>query len=259
MSVSMTAQVRELAHRSILQTLRQPAMIGPPIIFPLIFVAINTSGLDAATNLPGFPADSYLDFAIVVPFIQGAMFALVNAGTAIARDIETGFFSRLGLTPMRRSALLMGHLAGVLTVSLISAAIYFVVGLAAGMDFKAGVGGVPVLLALALLIALAFSALGAVVGVRTGSGQAVQGFFPLFFVLLFLSSSNLPRDLIEQDWFRTIATYNPVSYLVEGVRSLIIYGWDGEALALGFGFAILISAGAVVLAAVGMRERMMRT
>ena len=65
----------------------------------------------------------------------------------------------------------------------------------------------------------------------------MQGFFPLFFVLLFLSSINLPRTLIEQDWFRTIATYNPVSYLVEGVRSLVITGWDGEALALGFGFA----------------------
>ena len=56
----------------------------------------------------------------------------------------------------------------------------------------------------------------------------MQGFFPLFFVLLFLSSMSLPRPLIEQDWFRTIATYNPVSYLIEGVRSLIITGWDGR-------------------------------
>jgi ABC-2 type transport system permease protein len=255
----MTEQVWELARRSILQTLRQPAMIAPPILFPLVFVAINASGLDAATDLPGFPSDSYIDFAIVVPFVQGGMFALVNAGTALARDIETGFFSRLGLTPMRRAALLMGHLAGVLTVALISAAIYFVVGLAGGMDFKAGAGGVPVLLALALLIALAFSSLGALLGVRTGSGQAVQGFFPLFFVLLFLSSANLPRDLIEQEWFRTIATYNPVSYLIEGVRSLVVYGWDGEALALGFGFAIVISAAAIVASAVAMRTRMMRT
>ena len=63
----------------------------------------------------------------------------------------------------------------------------------------------------------------------------MQGVFPLFFVFLFLSSSALPRNLIEQDWFRTIATYNPVSYLFEGLRSLIIFGWDGEALALGFG------------------------
>ena len=63
----------------------------------------------------------------------------------------------------------------------------------------------------------------------------MQGVFPLFFVFLFLSSSSLPRNLIEQDWFRTIATYNPVSYLFEGLRSLIMFGWDGQALALGFG------------------------
>ncbi len=85
-----------------------------------------------------------------------------------------------------------------------------------------------VLLALALLIALAFASLGAFIGLRTGSGEAVQGVFPLFFVFLFLSSSSLPRNLIEQDWFRTIATYNPVSYLFEGLRSLIIFGWDGQ-------------------------------
>ena len=93
-------------------------------------------------------------------------------------------------------------------------------------------------------IALGFGALGALIGLRTGSAEAVQGMFPLFFVLLFLSSMNLPRDLIATDWFRTIATYNPVSYLIEGMRCLIISGWDGERW-LGLGFAILIAAVAV--------------
>ena len=53
------------------------------------------------------------------------------------------------------------------------------------------------------------------------------------FAALFLSSMSLPRNLIETDWFRTVATYNPVSYMLEGIRSLVIEGWDGEALALG--------------------------
>jgi ABC-2 type transport system permease protein len=110
-----------------------------------------------------------------------------------------------------------------------------------------------------MLIALAFAALGALVGLRTGSGEAVQGFFPLFFVLMFLSSQSLPRDLIEQDWFRTIATYNPVSYLIEGVRSLVITGWDGQALALGFGFALVILLAGVTGAASALRTRLVRT
>ncbi len=102
--------------------------------------------------------------------------------------------------------------------------------MATGVEIHSGFGGAVVLVVLAAGMGLAFASFGAFVGIRTGSAQAVQGAFPLFFVLLFLSSANLPRELIEQDWFRTIATYNPVSYLVEGVRSLIITGWDGSAL-----------------------------
>src|SRR5205085_11169436 len=100
-----------------------------------------------------------------------------------------------------------------------------------------GVGGALVLILLALSISTAFACFGTFVALRAGTGEAVQGFFPLFFVLLFLSSAFFPRNLIEQDWFRTIATYNPVSYMVEGLRSLVITGWDAGALAASFGVA----------------------
>jgi ABC-2 type transport system permease protein len=255
----MTNQVLEMARRSILQTLRQPALVIPPIVFPLVMMAINTGGLHAATNLPGFPADTYLDFAIAVPFMQCSLFACINAGAALARDVETGFLKRLAMTPMQRAALLIGHLGGVMVVSLVSALIYVVVGFAAGMDFEAGALGVPALLVLAMLVALAFAAIGAFVGLRSGSGETVQGFFPLFFVLLFLSSMSLPRPLIEQDWFRFIATYNPVSYLIEGIRSFIITGWDAEALALGFGIAVVVAVAAVAAASSALRTRLVRT
>ncbi len=256
---ALLPQVAQVARRSILQTLRQPAMVIPPVIFPLVLMSINVGGLDAATNLPGFPADTYLDFAIAVPFIQGSLFAALNAGTAMARDVETGFIKRLAMTPMQRAALLMGQLGGVLVVALISAIIYLAVGFASGMDFAAGPGGIPVLLVFAMLVALGFAATGAFIGLRTGTGEAVQGFFPLLFVALFLSSMALPRPLIEQDWFRTIATYNPVSYLLEGVRSFVITGWDGEALALGFGIAAAIAAIAITASSFALRNRLVRT
>jgi len=252
-------QIREMARRSILQTLRQPAMVIPPVVFPLLLVSINAAGLSAATRIPGFPADSYWDFAIAVPFIQGSLFAAINAGTAMARDVETGFIKRLAMTPMHRMALLIGQLIGVMTVAFVSAFIYIAAGFVAGMDFKAGALGIPAIILLGTLVALAFAGIGAYIGLRSGSGEAVQGIFPLLFVFLFLSSVNLPRNLIEQDWFRTIATYNPVSYLVEGVRSLIITGWDTRALALGFGFATLIAVISVSLAAGALRTRLIRT
>ena len=257
--MNMLEQVVQMARRSILQTLRQPAMVIPPVVFPLLLVAINAAGLDAATKIPGFPADSYWDFAIAVPFIQGSLFAAINAGTAMARDVETGFIKRLAMTPMQRMALLVGQLIGVMTVAFFSAIVYLIAGFAAGMDFKSGVLGVPAIILLGVLVALGFAAIGAYIGLRSGSGEAVQGIFPLLFVFLFLSSVNLPRNLIEQDWFRTIATYNPVSYLVEGVRSLIITGWDIQALALGFGLAILIAVISVSLAAGALRTRLIRT
>jgi ABC-2 type transport system permease protein len=116
-----------------------------------------------------------------------------------------------------------------------------------------------VLVLLSLTISLAFGGIGAFVALRAGTGEAVQSVFPLFFALLFLSSMSLPRDLIAIDWYRTVATWNPVSYMLEGIRSLVIAGWDGEALALGFACAGGIAAIALAAAAVSLRTRMART
>ena len=256
---SVTTQVVTLARRSIKRTLRQPALMVPSFVFPLVLLAVNTGGLDAATRIPGFPTDSYLDFALSIAFIQGALFAVSNAGTDLARDVETGFMSRLSLTPVRGAALLAGQLAGPAVLGLLQALVFLTVGLVAGAELQSGVGGVLVLLGLATLIALGFAALGAFLALRTGSGEAVQGFFPLMFVLLFLSSMSLPRNLIEIDWFRAIATYNPVSYPIEAMRSLFIVGWDGEALALGFGLGAALFAGGLALAAGALRTRLVRT
>jgi ABC-2 type transport system permease protein len=116
-----------------------------------------------------------------------------------------------------------------------------------------------VLLLLAALIALGFGALGAMLALRTGTGEAVQGAFPVMFVFLFISSMNMPRDLIEIDWFRTVATANPVSYLIEAVRSLIIERWDVETLLLGFAVAGALVVVALALAAGALVHRMERT
>ena len=70
---------------------------------------------------------------------------------------------------------------------------------------------------------------------------------------------NTPRNLIGVDWFRTAATLNPVSYMIECVRSLIITGWDMQALALGFGFVIALGLICLTLASRALRTRMTRT
>jgi ABC-2 type transport system permease protein len=256
---SVLGQVGLLAGRSVLHSLRAPAQFVFPIAFPLILLAVNTSGLDAATKIPGFPSASYLDFALAVPFMQGALFAALNGGQDLARDIENGFLDRLALTPMSGSALLAGQLGGALCTGALSAVLYLLTGLLFGAGIAAGVGGALVLLVLAVAICMSFACFGTFIALRAGSGEAVQGFFPLFFVLLFLSSASLPRNLIEQDWFRIVATYNPVSYLVEGVRSLVITGWDGEALAMAFGISAATIVLFLALSSRALRTRLART
>jgi ABC-2 type transport system permease protein len=255
----LLTQVGHLARRSVTRTFRQPAQLVPTLVFPLFLLAVNSSGLRRATHLPGFPTHSYLTFALAVPFMQGALFSVMNAGTDLARDIETGFLNRLALTPLRGSALLAGLLAGTVAVAILQSAVYLLVGLAAGANFAAGVGGALTIVALSLLITVGFGAIGLFAALRTGSGEAVQGLFPLFFVTLFLSSGSLPRNLIHHDWFREIATYNPVSYLIEGIRSLLIDGWNAQALELGFGIAAGIAAIAMLAANAALKTRLVRT
>jgi ABC-2 type transport system permease protein len=257
--MSLTAQVLHLARRSVIRTLRQPANWITPLVFPLALMAVNTGGLDAATNIPGFPSDSFLAFFLAFPFIQGALFATVNAGVDLARDIQTGFLNRLSLTPMRSGALLVGHLGGVIAMGFLQAVWYLAVGLAIGVRLESGVLGALVIFVLAVLIVLAFGAFGAFAALRTGSTEAVHSLFPVFFVFLFISSMNLPRNLIETEWFRIAASANPVSYLIEAIRSLVIFGWDGQALALGFGLTIALAILGLTLSSLALRGVMERT
>ena len=257
--VPLLIQIRELARRSILRTIRQPAQIVPATIFPLILLAINSAGLDSATELPGFPTDDYVTFALAFAFLQAGVFAVIGTGQNLAEDHVNGFFARMQLTPIRPVALVAGQLSGTLALGLFQAGLYIAVGLTAGGSIEAGIPGALVLIALATLITLAFGSIGLIAGMRASTPENVQGLFPIIFVFLFMSSMALPRDLIETDWFRTVATYNPVSYLIEGLRSILISGWDAEALALGFGFAIAILAIALTIATVSIKGRMVRT
>jgi ABC-2 type transport system permease protein len=252
-------QVGVLARRSMLKTLRQPFQLFPIVFFPVLLLAVNASGLKAATRLPGFPTHSYISFAIALAFIQGGMFSMINTGTNLAQDIESGFFDRLALTPLNRVALIGGLLVGVGALGALQSAVYIVIGLAFGAHLDAGIGGAAVILGLGAFAALGFGALGCFAALRTGSGEAVQGLFPLFFVFLFLSSSNLPRNLLRHGWFHSVATWNPISYLIEAFRSLFIFGWDGTALWRGVavcGGLLLIS---LLLVENGLQRRLQRT
>ena len=255
----LATQIGSLARRAMRKTLRQPFQLFPIIFFPLVLLAVNASGLKAATRLPGFPTHSYISFAIAVAFIQGGMFSLINTGTNLAEDIESGFFNRLALTPLRRVSLIGGLLVGVAALGVLQSAVYMLMGVVAGAHLDAGFGGALVVLVLGSLTAVAFGAFGCAAALRTGSGEAVQSLFPLFFVFIFLSSSSLPRNLLRTGWFHAVANVNPISYLIEAFRSLYIYGWDATALWRGFAVVIGLTILALLAIAGALRTRLQRT
>ncbi|HET7509363.1 MAG TPA: ABC transporter permease, partial [Solirubrobacterales bacterium] len=132
-------------------------------------------------------------------------------------------------------------------------------GLVAGAELAAGAGGALMIIALAVTVTVAFGTIGLFAALRTGSGEAIQGLFPVFFVFLFLSSMALPLGLIQTDWYRAIATANPVSYLLDAFRSLLIEGWELDKLALGFGIALAIFAIGMYAASAALKTRLVRT
>lgn len=224
-------QYRTMSKRSILAIARQPALVLPSLIFPLFFAALGTSSFNRATGLPGFPqVDSYLDFALAGTIVQGILFGSTTGAAALATDIETGFFDRLLASPASRLSVLVGRLAGASAFGAFQTAVFTLLLLPFGVSIKSGIAGFTVMLIGGALTGLAFGALLAAMALRTGSSEAVQGTFPLLFILLFFSSAFFPRETMS-GIYATIADVNPVSYLVEGLRSLVIEGWSATAVA----------------------------
>lgn len=231
-----------LAKRSLVRTWRQKPLLMQGIIFPLFIFAFNASGLDLAKKIGGFPTDSYTTFALALTFVFCGIQAVTIAGVQLGEDIGTGFIRRPSLTQTPSIALLLGQLVGVVLFALCQATIFVAVGLAAGADIEAGAGGAVAIVVLAGIYALALGTVGVLLALTTRSAESVQSISPLLMAALFLSSLSLPRELIQTDWFQQVATYNPMSYLVEAPRSLLIEGWDAQTLVLA-----LLVAGAIFL------------
>ncbi|HAZ32353.1 MAG TPA: hypothetical protein DCY63_00785 [Acidimicrobiaceae bacterium] len=215
-------QIGALSSRSVLSLVRQPSLVVPSLVFPLFFVALGAASFARAINIPGFPkVDSFLDFALAGSVVQGVLFGSVTSATALATDIETGFFDRLLVAPSSRTAILVGRLAGAMVYGLAQTLFFTIVLFPFGLSIRSGFLGLTAMMIGGLFTALAVGALMSAMAIKTGSSEAVQGSFPLIFILLFFSSAFFPRQTMD-GVYRRIADLNPLSYLVEGFRSLTI-------------------------------------
>jgi ABC-2 type transport system permease protein len=232
-----------LSRRSTLAIFRQPALVGPSLIFPLFFAALGSSSFSRAISLPGFPkVDSYLQFTLAGTVTQGVLFGSVTGAAALATDIQDGFFDRLLAAPTSRTSILFGRLAGSSLFGALQALIFLLALLPFGVTVQAGLLGYVSIVVAGFITAFAVGALMSVVALKTGSAEAVQGTFPVLFILLFLSSAFFPRETMSGA-YRRIADFNPISYMVEGQRSLSI---DGVSL-VAMTQTLVIPAGIAVL------------
>ena len=248
--------VRALGGRSIRQTFRRPQLLAPIVVFPTLLLAVQTGGAGASVELPGFPpVQSFLQFMLAGAMMQSMMLAGNSGGIAFAVDIEMGFTDRLFAAPIPRFAIVLGRLAGTAALGLFASVWFLAIGLIFGAEIEGGVPGALLAMALVTASALAVGGIGAAIALRTGSASVVQGLFPLVLVVLFLSSAFFPQELMIEP-AKTIAEYNPLSFIVEGVREPIISGIDAtvtmEAVAAIAGIVVL----GLVLSARALQHRL---
>lgn len=254
-SLNPGRQAGWLALRAIRNIGRQPPVFVPAMVFPLIFTAMNAAAFERAASLPTFPeVESFLAFLLPAAVLQGVLFGSTSAGTEIATDVANGFFDRLVSTPVSRLSILAGRMAGGAVLGGIQALWFVAVLLPFGATMRGGPLALAVFVVAGMLTAIAIGGFAVAVGLRTGSAEAVQGTFPLVFILLFTSSAFFPRELMT-GWYRDVAGYNPVSWLVEALRDLAVRGFSLEDALVAVAVPVAIGAVSMTTAAAALRRR----
>ena len=235
------ATVSFLIARSLREAVRNPAQEVGNIFVPLFFFAV-TVGSIGSIAADAFGIDNFTGFQVPVAILSAASSISASAGLGTITDIQRGYFDKLLLTPAPRSAIVLGRVAADGVRAAIMTGVIVAVGLIFGTGFDTGVAGAIVLLAGSFVFGTAYSGINAAIALRTGSPQAVAAGGLLFFPLIFLSTAFAPKDVFA-GWLQFLATINPITYILEAQRSLIIEGWNGLDLLWGalatLGFGLL--------------------
>ena len=237
----LTATVWYLVVRSLREAIRQPAQEAGNVFIPLFFFAVVVGSMGSIAA-DAFGIENFTAFQVPVTILTAASSISASAGLGTISDIQSGYFDKLMLTPAPRSAVIFGRIAADGVRTAIVTAFVVGVGLIFGAGFETGVGGFLVLLAGSFAFGMAYSGFNAAIALRTGSAQAAAAGGLLLFPLVFLSTAFAPKDVFA-GWLQVLATINPITYVLEAQRALLIDGWDGLDLlwgavaTMGFGLA----------------------
>ena len=245
--------IAAVAGRALRQLPRDPVPVVLAVFVPAFFYATNLgmfAGLvRQATSV------SYKGF--LVPMAIAFAVTGVSRAPTLVTDIAGGYFDRLCMTPIRRSALLLGMMAADVVLIVLLCLPVLGIAFGVGVRFATGAAGVVLFLAFAALWGWAFTGIPYAIALKTGSPAAISASYGLFFPLFFLSDAVVPRRALA-GWYQAIAAYNPITYLVEALRSLVLDGWQPWALAKGaiaLGALGSVSISAALLALRGRVDR----
>ncbi len=257
-SMPFLQAVTALTWRTLVNNFRVPAAVLPGIIISLFFLIIYEASLGGASNfLPGLAGKSYLGFILPLSVISSALSGASLAGESIVRDIESGYFDKLMLTPVNRAALVLGPMiAGAMLLGL-QTLVVIGTGLVLGLNPATGALGLAALVGYALLLGMAFSGFTVGIALFTGSGAATQGASFLFFPLSFLTATFVPLELLN-GWIRTAAEWNPITYILGATRSLMLDGWQADQLIPGLIACAIMGGVLFTFASFGLRSRVKR-
>ncbi|MDE2746157.1 MAG: ABC transporter permease [Chloroflexota bacterium] len=221
--LQVLTDARHLAVRAIRESVRQPGVEITNVFIPLFFLAVSTGAI-ANFSERGFGVENYLAFQLPVAVLQAVAGSSAASGIAIVLDMERGYFDKLLLTPASRWSLIIGRVWADAVRAIFFASIMLIAALVAGSGMATGVPGAILILVIAGLFGGAYSGIGIFIAMRTGNAQAAQAGFLLFFPLLFMAPAFAPLAVFD-DWLRWIATVNPVTYIMEGMRGLVMEGY----------------------------------
>jgi ABC-2 type transport system permease protein len=233
-----------MSKRSVRSMLREPEYLIPSIIIPVFFFAVNIGSLETVGQglQPDFDYKAFQLPVAIVLAITG-----ISRATALVTDIQSGYFDRLLVSPIKRISLLLGLMVADLVLVLALTLMVMLVGLLIGVEFTTGIGGMLAFLLFSGMWGMAFTGFPYAIAFKTGSTAAVSASFLLFFPFSFLTTAYVPKEFLS-GWLKVIADYNPVTYLLDGLRSLLYIGWDYERLLYMFAAIAMVAFVSIGLA-----------
>lgn len=185
--------------------------------------------------------------------VMSVVFSGADSAMAILADILSGYFDKLLLAPINRFAILLSSLLMAGTRALFQVLVIIVIALIFGVDFQGGVAGIFFIILLATLLGMAWSCVGLMIAIKSKSAQITQTSWLLFMPVAFLTTAYMPKDLLS-GWFKWAVTINPVDYILDGIRAVIITGWEWGPIMLGI-WVLVGMMGILVTAATWLYRR----